>query len=277
MDIKEALKRTWVKNGDKILIGLSIASHAATGIAASRDHNRYRKAVEDLESERARIRADQNDPNPYQPLDWKDKLKIGVGCYAPTIILTVGGISADIAYAKCKSDREKVLLTMANSAAAGTLLLKDSIKEVVTPKQAEEIQQKVMEKKIEQGVDTPTYKKAIEKTANFDDPRVQLCYDNISDKFFWASPDQLRKAELEMDRMIQTEGSAYVSDWYHQLVQIDESLASEFKDDDYFSGLKREWNKYGLGEPFKLLYLPKQMSDGFYATGIEVPEPSWLM
>ena len=91
---------------------------------------------------------------------------------------------------------------------------KEKAKEVVGVKKAQEISDEIIQDKVNNNPPNP------EAVANADTPAMRnvvdlsLWYDVVSDRYFYSNADQIRRAELEAQKMLNKNGFVSINDIY---------------------------------------------------------------
>lgn len=180
MNIKSVL----AKNGPGFLLGIGAASiWTAIGLTVKAAN----KARDILDEERAKsISYDEEGNEYYIEPTFGEKVKLTWKCFIPPVAVGIAGTSAIIGGGIQGAKRSAALAT---AAAVATETLKDqteAIKEVVDEKTADDIENRVIKKKMS---------RAQMPDVVVTEPQNVLCFDHYLGRYFYSSMDALDKLE----------------------------------------------------------------------------------
>lgn len=145
------------------------------------------------------------------PMTTKEKIIFYTKHYAPAAIML--GASIFCIFSGNHLSKKRILqLTGALAASTATLNeYKDKVKDVIGSKKAQEIEDEFAQERIlknppnEANTCTPTMSNV---------PDLTLWYDLDSDRYFYSNLDHIRRAELEAQRLLESNGSLSRNDVY---------------------------------------------------------------
>lgn len=193
-----AIKKILVKNSPQILTGIGIAGMVVTTILAVRETP---KALQLLEDEKKKQKEDLT-PVTMVKTTWK--------CYAPVAVL--GGVSIGcIIGGQYASLRRTAALAAAYSLSEAAFKeYRDKNIELFGEKKDKEIYGKIAEDKVEQN--PPKQEEIVVSRRG-----KSLCYDPLSNQYFFSSIDQIQKVENIMNKRLMTEMYVSLNDFLSEL------------------------------------------------------------
>lgn len=123
----------------------------------------------------------------------KDAVQLTWKCYVPAIIMGSSTIACIVASAAQSSARNAVLASAYGIASASFKEYKDAVVETVGEKKAQEIHDKVTERKLERA----EYR---ETDAVPTDKGNTLCFDRISGRYFYSDIEYINRVMLDLNR-----------------------------------------------------------------------------
>lgn len=148
------------------------------------------------------------------PLSKADKAWIYAKAYGPTAIMTTASL---VCIFGSNHINKKRIASLAGAYLMSETALKEykeKAKEVVGVKKAQEISDEIIQDKVNNNPPNP------EAVANADTPSMRnvvdlsLWYDVVSDRYFYSNADQIRRAELEAQKMLNKNGFVSINDIY---------------------------------------------------------------
>lgn len=224
----------------EILTGVGVASMVASTIMAVKATP---KAMQVLQQE--------IDKDPDVDLSTPKKVKATWKCYVPAVITGVAG--AAMIFTGCSVNlRRNAAITAACSLAERTAAeFKNAAREVVGEKKVQEIQEKVIDKKM---AENPASAATVVLTGDGE----TWCYESISDRYFKTNISKVHRAEFNLLMNMIPDNYASLNDYYYELGLKNTGLGDELG-----------WNMSQIGEvcpgstnPVIIRYDSKLTDDG---------------
>lgn len=192
MKIKQLISG-FKKSSPEIFFGVGISMLCCAVIDSARSTIRHKDKLEELKK-----------------ADRKDKIVGYAKCYASTMALSVGGLSA-VTYGYSKTvSRTAAIAGLYSLSESALNSYKSNIKKVLTKEDVEKVEKEVCSDIMSK-----------HKVDECDIIRTQygdtLCFEPILGKYFYSSIDQLSKAEIEINRQLRNEMTVTLNDYYYEL------------------------------------------------------------
>lgn len=189
------------KNSPKIMTGMAIIG---LGVSIYTAIKSTPEAMAILEEEKI-DRAKQSEDGEIEPITPVDTVKLCWKCYIPTIISCGSTILFIISSDKIYNSRNIALASAYNLSSKMYKEYKDSVKEVVNEETQVQINESFAKKKI---TNDP-----IKETE--DVPGIgELCYDDISGRYFRCSVDEIKKIEVELNKSLINDTFISINEYY---------------------------------------------------------------
>lgn len=193
-DILRTARKFFGRNGRVILTGAAVAGTVATAVMASRDTIKARDAMLELSQ------------NPYTKMD---AAKTVIPCYIPTIITAGATITAVVGAHTASSSKIAAYSSAYTMAQEAAHLYRSKVREVVGDQQAEQIEERVSQARVDRSTDDP--KNVIIGTGEV------LCMDGFSGRYFTSTMERIRKAQNDLNYKLLNEVYASLNDLYEYL------------------------------------------------------------
>ena len=167
-----------------ILSGCAVAGVIGTGILAAKASP---VAQDILSREKYERKEDRLPISDTVKLTWK--------CYAPAVIMGTATIACIVASTSQSSARNAALASAYGLASASLKEYKDAVIETVGEKKAQEVHDKVAERKLERA----EYR---EQDVIPTDKGNTLCFDRISGRYFYSDIEYINRTMLDLNRTL---------------------------------------------------------------------------
>ena len=147
----------------------------------------------------------------YLKITWKD--------YLPAAVTGLVSIACVIGANSIHTRRHAILISAYSLSERALTEYQAKVKEVLGEKKSEAIRDEVAKDRV---LNTPsdTYVPPYEG-------KGQLCQDSQSGRYFWASPEQIDRAENEVNQLILNDGHASLNDLYRALPNLEPIKSGE--------------------------------------------------
>lgn len=209
------------KNSPELLMGTGLALMiGSVGLSA---YCTYKYDERIRKENRARIH--ENKPE----LTKKEKIKMGVKYYAPTVAATICAAACFVASDRVHAKRNAALATICGASETALQIYKDKVVEFLgAEKEAELSDEIVKEQAISAAKDIPTDRPeptgsevVIEKNPK------DWFYEPKSGRWFESDSASIKDAVAELKNMVVNDGSASLGEWY-DLIDLDRTDGCEY-------------------------------------------------
>lgn len=199
------ITRTIVKNGPEILIGTGIVGFVTTAVMAYKAAPKVNLILEDAEADNPDIR-------------FVDKCMIVAKNMWPTFTVGVLSTASLIGAATINHKRIGALSAALSLSEKALVDFQASTLEKVGPEKLKEIEEDVIEKKLENNEC-----RRVETVIPPENGGV-LCYDEGSDRYFYSTKYHIRSAEVSFNEILLHEDECSINEFYDQLGLEDTSI-----------------------------------------------------
>ena len=200
------------KHSPEILTGFGIAGMIATTVLSVRATP---KALQLIEAEKERLELDEDDK-----LTAVEVVKVAWKPYIPAAIVCVTSIACVVGASSVNMRRNAALATAYKLSETAFSEYKEKVVETIGEKKEKNVRENVAKDRIEKN---PVSKNEVFITEKGN----TLCYDPISGRYFKSDIDRIRKAENEINKMLNHEMYASLNDFYDKIGLSSTSLGDE--------------------------------------------------
>lgn len=194
-DLIETVKSTMGKHAPIILTSISVAGVVGTAICASHDTLMARNVLDQMADE---------EPDATR----KEQVMRVAPCYIPTLLMGGATIACIIGAHAANTGKIAAYASAYSLAQEAASKYRDSVKEVVSKQEAEEI-----EKKYSEGL-TADHLPGDREILELDDGK-QLCYDSMTGRYFRSDVETLRHIQNDLNHQLLQEMWLSLNNFYY--------------------------------------------------------------
>lgn len=203
-----------VKNSPHIFTGLAVAGVVGTIALVIKAQHEADDIVTEEESVRI-VDCENDHNNEYQPVTFKDRIKMTWKCYIPATISGVSTIGFIIASDTINTKRMTALSALYAASQKALEEYKENVKEVVDNKTLKEINKRDIEKTIESNP-WPIDDSFIPRVGR----GTLRCIESITGKQFYGDPAWIEDAKNRFNSRLNIEYQLTVNDWIDDYLGI---------------------------------------------------------
>lgn len=196
MEIPHSIKKFLAENGSNILTGIGCIGVVGVAIVSSQNA---------LEADKV-LRAKKFESD--QDLTKREKAKVMVSAYIPTILISGATIACLVASNRISSGRTAAYAGALALAQETARTYREKVKETVGEEKAKEIDDKVADAKID---------KINSKQPVVYGHGTYMCYDTLTDRKFLSDINKIEAAQNHKNKKILSEGWCSLNEFYEEI------------------------------------------------------------
>lgn len=200
-----SIKSTFVEHDSEILMGLGIGGMITTTIMAVRATPKAILILNEEECRRSKI----EDASTIT-IGWRDKTRLTWRCYIPSTAVGILSVTCLLSAGSINAKRNAALATAYSISESVLKEYQEKVIETIGEKKEELIRGEIDKDRVTRNPPT-------EQTIIITNKGDTLCYDAYSDRYYKTDIDRLKKAEVELNRVMLDERYVSLNDFYYEV------------------------------------------------------------
>lgn len=203
--IAKNVKSIFVEHDTEILMGLGISGMITTTFMAVKATPKALLIINEEEVKRSK-----KAPPPYDEVDWKDRVKLCWRCYIPSATIGTLSVACLVSVTSINAKRNAALATAYSISESVLKDYQEKVIETIGEKKEELLRGEIDKDRVARNPPT-------EQNIIITNKGDTLCYDAYSDRYYRTDIDRLKKAEVELNRVMLDERYVSLNDFYYEV------------------------------------------------------------